>query len=114
MDKFARLTWVPRTKSLFGRNIDGTRRYPSPDLIIQDELHLISGPLGTIVGIYEAAIDTIATSDDPNFGRPKVIGSTATIRRAREQILALYDREVKQFPPPVLTAGDSFLQQPTN
>ena len=108
VDKFARLTWVPRTKSLFGRNIDGTRRYPSPDLIIQDELHLISGPLGTIVGIYEAAIDTIATSDDPNFGRPKVIGSTATIRRAREQILALYDREVKQFPPPVLTAGDSF------
>jgi hypothetical protein len=110
VDKFARLTWEPRTKKLFGRDIntDGTRIYPSPDLIIQDELHLISGPLGTIVGIYEAAIDTIATSDDSYFGRPKVIGSTATIRRAKEQVLALYDREVKQFPPPALTAGDSF------
>lgn len=108
VDKFARLTWDHRTKSLFGRNIDSTRRYPSPDLIIQDELHLISGPLGTVVGIYEAAIDEIASSDNPAFGRPKVVGSTATIRRAKEQVLALYDREVKQFPPPVLNAGDSF------
>lgn len=87
-----------------------------PDLIIQDELHLISGPLGTIVGLYEAAVDELCTW---NLGdkriHPKVIASTATIRKAREQIHNLFLRAVEVFPPHGLDIEDNFfaLQRPT-
>jgi hypothetical protein len=110
VDKFAQITWRQETGILFGKS-GSNQKYPVPDLIIQDELHLISGPLGSVVGIYEAAIDMLCTSHPRNGSprvRPKIIGSTATIRQAAEQISALYDRKVWQFPPPVLTAGDSF------
>jgi hypothetical protein len=100
-DKFATLPWVQGAHSLFG--IDEPT--PPPELIVQDELHLISGPLGTLAGLYEAAIDLLCTSDGV---RPKVIASTATIRRAGEQTRALFDRDMKQFPPPGIDAGDSF------
>jgi ATP-dependent helicase YprA (DUF1998 family) len=81
-----------------------------PDLIIQDELHLISGPLGTMVGLYECAIDHLA-SREVNGARvlPKVIASTATVRRASAQIRALFGREgVDVFPPPGPDRRDSF------
>jgi hypothetical protein len=98
VDKFAQIVRNAKTHRLFG---DGL---PPPELIIQDELHLISGPLGTVTGIYEAAIDQLCSvSGVP----PKVIGSTATIRRAQDQVLALFHRKVAQFPPPVLDADDS-------
>lgn len=100
IDKFAQITRKPETGVLFGLD---TLHLP-PDLIIQDELHLISGPLGTIAALYEAAIDRLCTR---NGLRPKVIGSTATIRRAREQIRALFDRDAYQFPPPCLNAENS-------
>ncbi len=73
-------------------------------MILQDELHLISGPLGTLTGLYETALDLILSADGT---RPKIIGSTATIRRAPEQVLALFDRKTCQFPPPGLSADDS-------
>lgn len=80
-----------------------------PDLIIQDELHLISGPLGTMVGLYEAAIDRLASwSIDGRRVRPKVVASTATIRRGAMQVHALFWRGLSVFPPQVLDAGDSF------
>src|SRR6185436_640603 len=85
---------------LFGR---GAPHAP-PDLIIQDELHLISGPLGSIAGLYEVAIDELCRRDAV---RPKIIGSTATIRRAQEQIESLFDRKTYQFPSPGLDAGNS-------
>ena len=80
-----------------------------PDLIIQDELHLISGPLGTLVGLYETAVDALCTWTVGGVAvRPKVIASTATIRRAGDQVRRLFDRTLSVFPPPGLDARDSF------
>lgn len=99
-DKYAQLAREPRTGKLFGLDTN----HAPPDLIIQDELHLISGPLGTISGLYEIAIDELCSHQG---NRPKVIGSTATIRRAETQIRALFDRKAAQFPPPGLDHGNS-------
>lgn len=100
IDKFARITWDYNSTGFFGTEA----RLP-PSLIIQDELHLISGPLGTIAGIYEAAIDTIISE---RGARPKLIAATATIRRAPDQVRLLYGRDVAVFPPAGLSAEDSF------
>jgi hypothetical protein len=92
-------------------------RLRPPDLIIQDELHLISGPLGTLVGLYETAIDRLASMTiDGTDVRPKVVASTATIRRASHQANALFERRLSVFPPPILDAGDSFfaVQKPVS
>lgn len=100
VDKFAQLPRNQNIGSLFGIG-----RHLPPGLIIQDELHLISGPLGSMSGLYEAAIDILCTRDGI---RPKIIGSTATIGRAEQQVKALFDRSVLQFPPPGVDADDSF------
>jgi hypothetical protein len=122
VDKFAGLPWFGQTGNLFGRVThyqeqegfygpgDATKAgrslegfLPPPDLIIQDELHLISGPLGTMVGLYETAIDALCCRDGDRGKsiRPKVIASTATVRRASRQIQALFGRShVDIFPPP--------------
>jgi hypothetical protein len=100
VDKFAQL---PRRTDL--RNLFGLGTPERPGLIIQDELHLISGPLGSMAGLYEAGIDLLCSSGGV---RPKIVGSTATIGRARRQVRALFDRDVLQFPPPGFDAGDSF------
>jgi hypothetical protein len=99
VDKFAQVPLRIETADMFGFS-----KAVGTELIIQDELHLISGPLGTIVGIYETAFDWLLTRDGI---RPKVIGSTATIRRASSQVRALFDRESCQFPPPGLNSVDS-------
>ena len=98
-DKFAQVARNKRTAALFGAGA-----YDPPDLIVQDELHLISGPLGTLSGLYETAIDILATRDGHP---PKVIGSTATIRSAASQVRALFARRTMQFPPPGIDADDS-------
>ncbi|MEV0620266.1 helicase-related protein [Nonomuraea sp. NPDC050404] len=98
VDKFAQIAWRPDVAALFNRDRDGTA---PPELIVQDELHLISGPLGSLTGLYETAVDVAAD-------QPKVIASTATIRRAKEQGRRLFNREVAQFPPPGLDARDSW------
>lgn len=86
-----------------------SRPLAPPDLIIQDELHLIAGPLGTLVGIYETAVDCLCTRDDGDVRiRPKIVASTATIRRASRQIQALFDRDVAVFPAQGLDAEDTF------
>ncbi len=80
-----------------------------PDLIIQDELHLISGPLGTLVGLYETAIDELCTWEvGGKKVRPKVIASTATIKNADVQVRSLFLRTVNVFPPPGLDVRDNF------
>lgn len=101
VDKFAMIPWKKEIGSFFAAGTNNR----APELVIQDELHLISGPLGTMVGLYEAAIDALCTR---NGVRPKIVASTATICRAKEQCSALYNREVSQFPHPGLDAEDSF------
>lgn len=104
VDKFAQVALNYETCSLFGK----TKGKLPPDLIIQDELHLISGPLGTITGLYEAAIRKLCEN---NGVFPKVIASTATIRNAKEQIKALYASDYTQFPPQGIDITDSFFAE---
>ncbi|MGK4008636.1 hypothetical protein WMF31_38870 [Sorangium sp. So ce1036] len=129
VDKFAMLPWRGETGMLFGRAAaregkkfhgpmdrppKGAAPLPSgllpPELIVQDELHLIAGPLGTMVGLYETAIEHL--SSRPGGAKPvppKVIASTATLRRAREQIRALFGREqMALFPPPGVDHAETF------
>ncbi|MEI6786705.1 MAG: hypothetical protein WCQ21_38000, partial [Verrucomicrobiota bacterium] len=127
VDKFAALPWTGETGALFGLvdRYDQEGFYgpcdqkhgkalggplPPPELIIQDELHLISGPLGTIAGVYKTAIDMLATRTGGEITlRPKIIASTATVRRAEAQIHALFERNhVAIFPPPGHDRRDSF------
>jgi hypothetical protein len=110
VDKFAMLAWRPEARSLFGIGSDGERFYAPPGLIIQDELHLISGPLGSMVGLYETVIEELCTDRrNDQVVLPKIVCSTATIRRYKEQVQGLYGRdEVTLFPPPGLDAADSF------
>ena len=127
VDKFASLPWVGPSGVLLGgadRHDDegfygaaeprkGTpleAPLSSPDMIVQDELHLISGPLGTMVGLYESAIEALCVRGfNGRAVRPKIVASTATVRRAQDQIHALFGRSLTQvFPPPGPDRRDSF------
>lgn len=110
VDKFAMLAWRSQARSLFGIGPGGERVVSPPQLILQDELHLISGPLGSMVGLYETVIEELCTDRRKEIPiRPKIVCSTATIRRYEDQVLALYGRSnVALFPPPGIDAGDSF------
>lgn len=114
-DKFAMLAYKPEAGSLFGKrhgkNGNVVQERQPPGLIIQDEFHLISGPLGTMYGVYEGVIEALCSikNDDGNIIKPKIIASTATIRGAQEQVKAVYARENLQlFPSPGLWMKDSF------
>jgi hypothetical protein len=130
VDKFAALPWVGQSGAFFGhvdrydpergfygasepgqgRPLGNGHPLDPPDLIIQDELHLISGPLGTVAGLYEAAIDLLASRGTGQHRiRPKIVASTATVRRAESQIRSLFDRErTAVFPPPGIDRRESF------
>lgn len=109
VDKFAQIPWQENSRAFFGYNQDSARQIQSinnpPDLIIQDELHLISGPLGSIFGHYETVIDFLCQH---NNTIPKIVCSTATVTRADEQIKAIFNRDVEVFPPSAFTAEDSY------
>jgi len=86
-----------------------------PDLIIQDELHLISGPLGSMVALYETAVDELCSwTFNGKRVRPKVVASTATIRRASDQVRKLFLLKLEVFPPQGTAIADSFfaIQRP--
>ena len=109
IDKFASVTWDTNTSHIFASR---SRSHYPPSLIIQDELHLISGPLGTIAGLYEAAFEVIMSKsfnqDMPFIRGPKYIASTATIRNAATQIKRMYGKKTAIFPSPGLKDDDSF------
>ena len=139
VDKFAMMAWRGQVRTLFGKvskecprhgliwpeaECGGTHNAKGnlpavkvrdilpirpPDLIIQDEFHLISGPLGTMVGLYETAVDELSTwMLDGKAVRPKVIASTATVRKADEQVNNVFLRKVSVFPPHGLDVEDNF------
>jgi hypothetical protein len=129
VDKFAGLPFVDKVGAFFdhvdredehgfygaaepgvGRKLTGHARLLPPALIIQDELHLISGPLGTVAALYEVALDRLASRQRGyRIVRPKILASTATVRRADAQIKALFDRpRTAIFPPPGADRRDSF------
>jgi len=127
VDKFASLPWVGDSGALLGgadrydangfygaaeprRGDRLARPVPPPDLVIQDELHLISGPLGTMAGLYETVIEALCTREnDGQRLKPKIVASTATVRHAQDQIQALFARPTTQvFPPPGPDRRDSF------
>lgn len=105
VDKLARLAWIKQGAKLFGTG--GVSDPPS--LVIQDELHLLSGPLGTIVGVYEAAIGALLRWRGT---APKTVASTATTRASRQQIKELMAKCVESFPPPGLDADDNYFAEP--
>lgn len=139
VDKFAQMPWKGEVQTLFGQvnglcprhgflcpSVEDAQSHPAsaalprsrnvphgplrpPDLIIQDELHLISGPLGSMVGLYETAVDELCTwTVNKRPVRPKVIASTATIRRAEEQVRNLFQRQLHIFPPHGTDIADNF------
>lgn len=139
VDKFAMMAWRGQVRTLFGRVSQECERHGllwpgcechtghrasrglsaaavrsvspirPPDLIIQDEFHLISGPLGTMVGLYESAVDELCgwTLDGKTI-KPKIVASTATVRKAREQVNNVFMRRVSVFPPHGLDVEDNY------
>ena len=139
VDKFAMMAWRPEIRNLFGRieqectrhgllwpshqcgtghrargsypaaSVRSVRAIRPPDLIIQDEFHLISGPLGTMVGLYETAVDDLSSwflGDAKVY--PKIVASTATVRRADDQVRSVFMRQISVFPPSGLDIEDNF------
>lgn len=144
VDKFAMMAWKGQVRTLFGRveaecprhgllwpdsecsgahpvkgklpatTVRKVRQIRPPDLIIQDEFHLISGPLGTMVGLYETAVDALCSwrLGDATV-RPKVLASTATVRKADEQVVGVFLRRATVFPPHGVDVGDNFFSRRT-
>ncbi len=139
VDKFAMMAWRPEVRALFGNvreecerhgflwpghdcgtghrtkkphsaaKVKVVRGVRPPDLIIQDEFHLISGPLGTMVGLYETAVDNLCSWQIEKMTvRPKVVASTATVRRAGDQVRNVFMRRLAIFPPKALDVEDDF------
>lgn len=139
VDKFAMMAWRGQVRTLFGRvsqecdrhgllwpgsecntghrasrglpkaTVKDVNPIRPPDLIIQDEFHLISGPLGTMVGLYETAVDDLCRWKlDDEVVKPKIIASTATVRKAREQVNNVFMRRVSVFPPHGLDVEDNY------
>ncbi|WP_233864651.1 DISARM system helicase DrmA [Paraburkholderia adhaesiva] len=139
VDKFAMMAWRGQVRTLFGRVNQECERHgllwpgcecntghraakglPAasvkpvgairpPDLIIQDEFHLISGPLGTMVGLYESAVDELCGwTLGGNTVKPKIVASTATVRKAKEQVSNVFMRQVSVFPPHGLDVEDNY------
>ena len=103
----------PATGNHPAATVRPVERLRPPDLIIQDELHLITGALGTAVGLFEVAVETLASWELPDGKpvRPLIVASTATVRNAEDQVRGLYGRKVEMFPPQVLDVADTYFSR---
>lgn len=103
----------PAKDGLPAATVASVGRLRPPDLIIQDELHLITGALGTAVGLFEVAVETLSSWETTDGApvKPLIVASTATVRNAQEQVRGLYGRQVEIFPPQVLDVADTFFSQ---
>jgi hypothetical protein len=103
----------PAKNGLPAASVHPHPRLRPPDLIIQDELHLITGALGTTVGLFEVAVDALTTwrTAAGAVAKPLIIASTATARNAAAQVRGLYGRSVSLFPPRVLDAADTYFSR---
>jgi hypothetical protein len=139
VDKFALMAWRGESRTLFGQastecprhgllwpgadctgnhraykalpktSVKNISQIRPPDLIIQDEFHLISGPLGTMVGLYETAVNDLCSWQlQDHTIQPKIVASTATVRKASEQVNNVFLRRVAIFPPHGLDVSDNF------
>ncbi|MCL2760182.1 MAG: hypothetical protein FWD70_00845, partial [Desulfuromonadales bacterium] len=108
VDKFAQLAWKGEATSLFNSQNSNGNDNRKPELIIQDELHLLSGPLGSLVGLFENVILSLCTT---KIQRPKIIVSTATVKNVEEQVKGLYSRQVQIFPQNATNADDTFFSK---
>lgn len=109
VDKFAQLAWNEKPRRFFGLDEQGNRACSPPNLIVQDELHLITGPLGTMVGSFEPLIEQLCLHGLETPRLPKVVCSTATVRNYTDQVKWLFGRTMTAvFPPPMYSVGDSF------
>lgn len=102
----------PKAGALPGTKPEPVQRLRPPDLIIQDELHLISDALGSMVGLYETLVDDLCTRTEAGATiRPAFVASTATVRRAQAQVQQVFARGLCVFPPPLIDAGDTFFSR---
>lgn len=99
VDKFATLAWKGEATTFFN---NGSNR--KPELIIQDELHLLNGTLGSLVGLFENALLQLCDN-------PKIIASTATVKNVDKQIQGLYGREARVFPQYATNSDDTFFSK---
>lgn len=119
-DKIASSSYLPDAASFFGRvrtydpakgfsqrdlsqsrNLIECENFLPPSLVIQDELHLLEGPLGSSFGLFETVVDALAE-------RPKYIASSATIRNSHEQVISMLGRNNFIFPPPNISISNGF------
>jgi len=135
VDTCVRLPWEPEARALFERvnrfcphhgylchTEDHSARHQGeddvqpcapfwpPELLIQDGLHLLAGPQGSLAGLYETAIEQLCTASGPQGSviRPKVVASTATPSWMNERVKCLFAREGQLFPPAGLWREDAF------
>lgn len=114
IDKFAQIAWKPDARRLFGLRADSSgvvhRVSGPPDLMIQDELHLIAGPLGSMNALYELALENLCVAKGGS--KPRIIAATATTKNFESQVARLYGRsKTRLLPPYGIEIEDNFFSR---
>ncbi|WMT50544.1 MAG: DrmB family protein [Ferroplasma sp.] len=103
VDKFANIPFNPLASNILG---DINKKTKPPDLIIQDEMHLLNGPLGSLFGLYENMVDAII--ENRGDLKVKYIGASATVSSVEDQVSLLFARRASVFPPSGIQQDENF------